>query len=343
MATLKDIAEYTGYSQATISRVLHSDPKIRVTDVTRHEIIYAAKELHYQTKAQPRRYRKRGSLQITIAEALTPYRRRDNPYYLQMKIYIKQICNGYGVKLSHAYADGQQSQLLPATAADGVIALGMFSDKQIERLTRMSRNLVFVDASPDETRFDSVVLNAELGIQQALDYLGARKHRAIGYIGPNGEIDGSAYPVLDLRKQCFIRYMQERGEFHEQYMFETLPNSEEECEALLAQIRAGKVLPTALVAADEAAAISAVRTIQIAGLSVPHDISVLGFSDMDNPPPIVPPLTSIRTHAEVMSAAAIHMLLERIEAANETAGFLPLQIVIAPTLNEQQSVAGPMR
>lgn len=60
------------------------------------------------------------------------------------------------------------------------MAIGLFTPAQIDSLAALSPNLVFLDSSPFESRFDSVVLGYELGISLALDHLTELGHTRIG-------------------------------------------------------------------------------------------------------------------------------------------------------------------
>lgn len=53
MATIRDLAKHTGFSVATISRVLNNDPTMKVTDETRIKILEAADELNYMRSKPP--------------------------------------------------------------------------------------------------------------------------------------------------------------------------------------------------------------------------------------------------------------------------------------------------
>ena len=68
MATLKELAEYTGFSIATISRVLN-DPTMSVSESTRAAILEAAGELHYKSSSRQRRMRVMHSKQLRFAIA----------------------------------------------------------------------------------------------------------------------------------------------------------------------------------------------------------------------------------------------------------------------------------
>lgn len=60
MATIKEIAKRTGYSQATVSRLLNGDPTLSVREETRRAIIQASEELGYSGPSQAHRHSARG-------------------------------------------------------------------------------------------------------------------------------------------------------------------------------------------------------------------------------------------------------------------------------------------
>ena len=66
---------------------------------------------------------------------------------------------------------------------DGIIAIGKFSDKEINLMNEYSSNIVFLDSSPDDEKYDSVKINFKMGVFSALDYLYNLGHTRIGYIG----------------------------------------------------------------------------------------------------------------------------------------------------------------
>lgn len=70
--------------------------------------------------------------------------------------------------------------------------------------------------------------------------------------------------------------------------------------------------PTAVICASDYLAIGAIRAIQDAGLSVPEDISVCGFDDVDISAFFNPPITTMKTQAEFMGRTAADMLIRAI-------------------------------
>ena len=342
MATLKELAEYTGFSIATISRVLSNDPTMSVTDTTRAAILEAAGKLHYKSTSKVRRARagQNNAFRFAIAEMLSPAEQLADPYYLYLKNYAEQRCRDLGYSVTHLIEQSGTYRMSTPEEIDGVLAIGIFSEMQITALSGLSRNLVFLDSAPDELRFDSVVLNFRLGVEQSLDYLLARGHRHIGFLGPDRKLDQKKRPAPEVRRQYFIAYMQQKGFYEPELLFDARMRAVDAREALSARIVAGGPLPTALMAANEEAAIGAVSALRENGLRVPQDMSIISFNDTALSTLTDPPLTSVSTHVEAMSATAVELLAHRVSAAGER---LPLKIVVPPTLIERESVYAPKR
>ena len=338
MATLRELSEYTGFSIATISRVLNDDPTMSVTPATRAAILEAAGKLHYKGSARARKAAAPApALRIALAEMLSPVEQLSDPYYLYLKNYAVQRCLdlGYGV----ANLTEGPGGYLPDTAEklDGILAIGIFSAEQIKWLTDISENLVFLDSCPDELRFDSVVLDFDLGIRQALDYLYDQGHRRIAFLGPDRKLDQHKLPAPEVRRQDYIRYMQSRKLYDPALLINAEMDASDARRAVSALIQEGGRLPTALLAANEESAIGAVSALRGAGLRVPADVSIVSFNDTALSALTDPPLTSVSTHVEVMSAAAVELLVRRIGQSAES---LPLRVVVPPTLVRRESVAG---
>lgn len=220
MATIRDLAKHTGFSVTTISRVLNNDPTLNVTDNTRVSILEAADELHY-TLPKTRRSHKNRLVHIAIVEMMSLKEQLADPYYLYLKNYVVRNCMEHDCNVSYLFEQSGKYQTLEKTPLDGILAIGIFSDQQIAQLLDISPNIVFVDSSPDERRFDSVVLNFRLGVEQALDYLLYKGHRKIGFLGPAYKLDQKKRPALEARRQYFIDYMKNAGLYDEHLIIDT--------------------------------------------------------------------------------------------------------------------------
>lgn len=334
MATIRDLAKYTGFSVTTISRVLNNDPTLNVTDNTRVAILEAADELHYSLPKTRRSHRNR-PVHIAIVEMMSLKEQLADPYYLYLKNYVVRHCMERGCNVSYLFEQSGKYQMLEKIPLDGILAVGIFSEQQIEQLQEISSAVVFVDSAPDEQRFDSVVLNFKLGVEQALEHLLSKGHRKIGFLGPAYKLDQKKRPALESRRQYFKEYMEKIGLYEEKWMVDTgltMGNNKEQMKQWLEP--AGD-LPTAFLAYNEESAITALSALHEAGFRVPEDVSIISFNDTPLSILTEPPLTSVTVHLEVMGEAAVKMILERIEDPQH----LPYKIVLPPTLTERSSVA----
>ena len=92
---------------------------------------------------------------------------------------------------------------------------------------------------------------------------------------------------------------------------------------------------TALFAYNDLSALGAIRAFQEAGLRVPHDISVVGFDDIQGAAYNTPSLTTVRQPLTRMGAIAARTLLERIENGKEE----PREIAVEPELVIRESTS----
>ena len=210
MATLKELADRTGYSPATISRILSGDPSLSVTAEARRKVLEEAGRLNYTATRSRRGRSPKGLLRVGVAEMLTPVQQLDDPYYLYLSNFLRQNCLDRKYTCIPLESRGE-GFLAPEEKLDGVVAIGLFTPAQIDSLAALSPNLVFLDSSPFESRFDSVVLGYELGISLALDHLTELGHTRIGFIGPVYKLDDRRQRALEVRRQLFERQAEQRG------------------------------------------------------------------------------------------------------------------------------------
>ena len=71
--------------------------------------------------------------------------------------------------------------------------------------------------------------------------------------------------------------------------------------------------PTAVFACNDLMAMGAIRALQEQGLSVPHDVSVIGYDNIAFAAYLNPPLTSISQPKQELGQLAVQSLLERIQ------------------------------
>lgn len=338
MVTLRQISEITGFSPATISRVLNNDPSMSVPEATRSKILEAAGKLQYKNRKYSAKSKARyiGGVNrhIAIAEMLSLTEQLWDPYYLFLKNYAAQACIENGVDVTYLISEGD-SYRWPERPMDGILAIGIFTEAQVNNLAAACSNLVFLDSSPDEEKYDAVVPNLPLGIRQALDYLTGKGHRRIGFLGPRCKLDNKKRTAPEVRRQRYIEYMKEHGLFEADLLLDAEEGDFNVWDIMGKRLRTAKPFPTALVAYNEETALSAVGALRTAGLSVPGDVSIISFNDTPLSQLSEPPLTSICAHVDAMSERAVKLLLERIGEPSD----VPCKIVLPTSVAERGSTA----
>lgn len=342
MATLKEIAERTGYSAATISRILSGDQSLSVTQEARRAVLEAAGQLNYNETRSRRGRNPKTVLRIGLADMLSPVQQLDDPYYLYLSNYVKQGCMEKKYALTQLERRNDLFAAPGGEALAGIIAVGLFTPKQIESLAAISPNIVFLDSSPFESRFDSVVLGYELGISLALEHLIQLKHRKIGFVGPTFKYNDRRQNALEVRRQIYCKLMEQHGLREEELFVECTMELEPTVQAWREYLRSGKELPTAVICANEDNAIGTVQCLTQEGYVVPRDISVVSFNDTPRSALFTPSLTSVSINEAEMANAALRLVYERaVLPDREPVRTIPLKVVVPPSLVVRESSAHP--
>ena len=333
MATLRELSERTGYSITTISRILNGDVRLSVSDETRRKVLEEAAQLNYSATRSRRGRTPKQTLRIGVAEQMSPAQQLKEPFYLYLSSYVRQEC----IDKKYTYIPiERRSDGFYASDTDklnGIVAVGRFPLSDVEALAALSPNLVFLDSSPLESLYDSVVLGYELGISLALEHLFQLHHTRIGFIGPSYNLDERRHLELEIRRQIFIRLMKEHELFDPQLLLEAPMRKNESHDVLAQFLNSGVPCPTAFLCVNEESAIGALTALKDAGLSVPKDVSVVSFDDTPQSTLIEPSLTSVSTHVEEMSKAALRLLAERASYGTEKpVRSIPLKVTVPPSL-----------
>ena len=311
MATIKDIAKKAGVSSATVSRVLNYDETLSVSDDKRKLIFEIAETLDYMPPRKRNVSKLPKKLKIGLVHWYTMSQELDDPYYMSIRLGIEKMCYENNIEIVKIFKpDEYDFQKLEVV--DGFIAIGKFTENQIAKIYEKSQNIVFVDSSPQEERFDSVVIDFEKAVTGALDYLWSIGHRNIGYIGGREYIGPDHIALGERRESIFKGHMLELGIFDENNVYIGAFLAESGYRLMKQAIQTSANLPTAFFVASDSIAIGVLRAIHECGLKVPKDISIVGFNDIPTSKYTVPPLTSIRVHKEFMGETAVELLLERI-------------------------------
>lgn len=304
MATIKDIAARAGVSIATVSRVLNHDETLNAQEETKQRILEIAEELEYEVRSQKRR-RKR--LKIGVFCSYSPKEELEDPYYLCIRLAVEKRLEEEGYKKQIVTLEDTAETL---AGVDGIICSGTFSKSTVETISSWNCPVVCIDAEPNMGEFDAIVIDYKRAVRLILDYFVENGHTKIGMIG-GLESDQDGEKVYDPRMEIFRRYMEEKGLYRPEYVKIGSYYARYGYQLFKELYDEGN-LPTALFVANDSMAAGSYKAAYELGLSIPEDISIIGFNDIPTARYMIPPLTTVRLYMEFMGEYAVQMLEERV-------------------------------
>lgn len=326
MATIKEIADKVGVSITTVSRVLNYDETLNVSDETKKKVFEAAEELEYVMKAKKKRKRK---LKIGVYCSYSMEEELDDTYYLSLRIAIEKKIALEDQKRSVVTREDSEETL---SNLDGIICLGTFDETMVKQIESFKKPIVFVDSSPDESKFDSVVIDFDSATKKVLDYLTNSGHEKIGFIS-GADYDGNGQVMEDKRLVGYQSYMQNRGSFNRDYLRIGEYNPKYGYR-LFKELMQLEDRPTAVFIGNDTMAAGVYKAANELDINIPKDISIIGFNDIAIAKYMVPPLTTIRLYTEFMGETAVSLMMERIQTERE----ICKKITIPTKLIERESV-----
>jgi DNA-binding LacI/PurR family transcriptional regulator len=303
-ARMSDIAKQAQVSEATVSRVINDRPG--VSPETRQAVLTALDVLGYE---RPERLRKRsaGLVGLVVPEL-------DNPIFPAFAQVIESTLaqHGYTSVLctqspGGVTEDEYVEMLLDRQVSGIVFVCGLSADTTADhgryrRLLARPLPIVLVNGYAEGIEAPFVSCDDRLAGDLAVTHLVALGHRRIGMIsGPRRFVPAQ-------RKLAGYRAAIQRSDLDEHISL-TLFGVEG------GEAAADRLLDkgvTAVVCASDLMALGAIRAVRRRGLTVPGDVSVIGFDDS----PLIaftdPPLTTLRQPVTAMAVAAVNSLVDEI-------------------------------
>ncbi len=331
MATIKDIANTVGVSIATVSRVLNLDETLNVSDETRKRVLEVAEELNYI--AIKERKNKGKTYNIGIVYWYTDVQEINDPYFLSIRMAVERKCSEEEINFKNI--DLQRvlnGNFNDYNNLDGIIAIGIFDNTDIDKIKKLSKNIVFIDSSPDEKIYDSIVVDFKNAVKESMEYLYELGHRKIGYIGGICYSRNEKSVFVNYREKTYKEFMDKTGYYKKEWIL-TGKFSPEDGYNLMKKALKEKEVPTAFFVASDPMAIGAYKAIFEAGLKIPDDISIIGFDDIYTAQFLAPSLTTVRVYKDIMGEIAVETLLDRIKQKRD----LGRKIVLPTKLIKRES------
>ncbi|HXR39462.1 MAG TPA: LacI family DNA-binding transcriptional regulator [Terracidiphilus sp.] len=338
---LRMLAEHLELSQTTVSLVLNNSPSAKsIPQETRDRVTEAAERLNYRPNYFARSLRQSRSMSVgVLAPDLSEgYFTRVMSGVVQeltaARYFYFTACHDWKRELIEKYP-----RMLVERAVDGFLLLNTPADH-----IDVPVPVVAISAHSAVTNVTNIVLDHHIAVEQALTHLVALGHRRIAFMrGPHAIPDSefrweSIQQVareinLKIDPTLVIRIDSAGWSMKDNYHPMAPEIGYKPMQGLLQKNRDF----TAIFCFNDIAAIGAIRALKDAGLSVPGDVSVVGFDDIQSAAYSTPSLTTVRQPLLEMGRRGAQVLLERI--ANRE-GEYPAEIVMAPELVVREST-GP--
>jgi alanine racemase len=307
---LADIASKAGVSEATVSRVLNGRPG--VADDTRQSVLTALDVLGFERPARLRR-RSAGLIGLVMPELTNPI----FPAFAQV-IETTLSQRGYTPVLctqspTGATEDEYIEMLLERGVSGIVFVSGLHADSRADHeryrsLVERRLPVVFVNGYLDGIDAPFISADESVAMELAVGHLVALGHRRIGFASGPERFGVVRRKLAGFRTSMKARLGLSDGEVDDLVQLDMF--GVEGGAAAAGRLLDGKA--TAVVCGSDMMALGAIRAGRQRGLTVPGDLSVVGYDDVPMVEFTDPPLTTVRQPVQAMGLAAVQALLEEV-------------------------------
>ncbi|NCC66496.1 MAG: LacI family transcriptional regulator, partial [Spirochaetia bacterium] len=313
-ATIKDIARESGYSKTAVSFAFNDSS--RISEKAYQQIHETAEKLGYIPDPMARNFSLRRHLSIGLLLPQIVQYSLSNPYIQQVMLGIGSVCEKYGYTLTLIPPLHESVALAVRNAAvDGLITMGMQVGMDIVSIMQ-ARALcnVTIDGTADE-QMPSINIDDEQAAYDLMKLVLENGHKSIALLilsDDNLLSTSKAESVPVKRMRGFSKALKEYDIQESSVISLVCECTFEDGEAQALKILALANRPTCVVSMSDIVAIGCLLTFKEQGLSIPDDISVVGFDDINEATFIDPQLTTISQPAIEKGRLAAEALFHKI-------------------------------
>ncbi|MEC0231841.1 LacI family DNA-binding transcriptional regulator [Paenibacillus alba] len=325
--TMQEIADRLSVSKYVVSKALSG--KSGVSEATRQKVVQMAGQLGYLAQKKPntpladsdKRWVSNGTEEgrstVLVLMPNIRHQTKESSYWGKILDGISKELENRGadmLTLTLNSAEGLNSSLRPQGLA-GVIGVGEISRSLLLEVQRLGLPLVLLDHDDPFISADQVFANNRDSAYRIVQYLLGLEHRSVQFIG-NTAFSKS----FRERWQGFREALEEAGIAYLPETFQKLLHLEQlDAQVQEEQIREAlrphlgrTTLPSALVCANDRVASAAVAALHSLGVSVPDEVSVTGFDNIEADYPNLQELTTVNVIKEIIGKRGVDVLFWRM-------------------------------
>lgn len=331
---IRDIAKAAGVSVATVSKALNGYSTVNAA--TREKIRRIAEEMQYHPNSAARSLV--GQRSMTLGVFLTTG--LANPFFASVLGGIDRALKDRGydlIYLAGAHAEDPGFSLVRhcrSRNVEGLLVFGMQENEMdFHELIDSGLPAVFIDMEVEGDHIGMISSDNAEATRTAVRHLAELNHRRIAFIS---YLPGSY--AGRLRMEGFVQGMAEHGlECRPEYMIPGDFSLESGYDAMRRLLSLPEP-PTAVVCCADVSAVGAMEAASERGLSVPDDLSIVGFDDVEAARSVRPALTTVRQDMPGIGYRAVALLDDLIRGEELTA-----KRIILPTEWVARDSCGPAK
>lgn len=319
--TITDVARTAGVSVATVSKVING--RDGIAQGTAAHVLSVVEDMGYEQSLVARGMRSQRTHTVGFLVA-------------EFEPFSTEVLKGAGAALAGsdyallAYTGGGKERAgwerrylsrLSGTLVDGAVLV----TPTVLEATDAGVPVVAVDPHAGPGDMPTVDSDNLAGAVQATRHLLGLGHRRVGFLGGRPDLESSR-----LREEGYRQALAEAGIAVDPDLLQVAEYRRDAADAPTRAMLALADPPTAVFAANDVSAMGILDAAARLGLSVPDDLSVIGFDDIPESAATTPPLTTVRQELQEIGATAARMLLRLLDGAEpETSHVrLPTRVVV---------------
>lgn len=306
--TLEDVGRQCGVSRSTVSRVINNSPL--VNDATKQRVMKAIRELNYAPNfiARSLTRNKTDTLAVTLPDIT-------GGVFPEILAGMDEVASQQGYHLLVVFLGGARprsttmEELISHRRADAVLTVAStVDDRELRELAERQLPIVCVAHKSPAKAIPSILFDDAGGAQAAVRHLlSIGRQRIVNLRGPKGTFDA------DERSRGFRAAMKEAGVAADPAMEVSGDFQREGGAKAVRDLLARKVRFDALFAGNDDMAIGALEALGEKGLSVPGDVCVVGFDDIESARLVG--LSTVRAPMRELGRAAARLAFQLVDGA----------------------------
>lgn len=300
--TIKDVAKKANVSSTTVSRILKNDPTLSVNSETRTRVISVAEKLNYIMHS-PNQSERKGNIMVT--NWYTKELSMTDLYFRSIRWNVETSLKANGFTVEHNFFN---EKLPISSKLDGIIAIGSFAEEDLMKLKDLNKPLVVVNEDTLKWGINCVVPDYKNSVAEILDYLCQKGN--VGMIA--GKANNNREPK-DPRTILYEQYMRKHNMYDENLIYEgdfSVQSGYENMKLAISKLK--DRLPSSFFVASDTMAIGAIKALNESDISVPNQISVVGFGNLEVGRYIIPSLSTVSIPTNQMGQISVNLLINMI-------------------------------